>query len=219
MKITCLSLLALLSVLLTSLTAPNVNKEIPSVKIGTQVWSSKNLDVTHFRNGDPIFEANTFEKWEQANIEGRPAWCYYENDPKNGELYGKLYNYWAVSDKRGLAPEGWHIPTDAEWTQLAEFLGSPVNAGAGLKSSKGWSANPGTNKTGFNALPGGYRTHEGPRYYGGPFFHKGKAGYWWSSTRYLVDNSFCRILSVKNQELAKDHFVQMSGLSVRLIKD
>src|SRR5690606_12148353 len=105
MKITCLSLLALVSVLLTSLTAPNVNKEIPSVKIGTQVWSSKNLDVTHFRNGDPIFEANTFEKWEQANIEGRPAWCYYENDPKNGELYGKLYNYWAVSDKRGLAPE------------------------------------------------------------------------------------------------------------------
>lgn len=223
MKILFPKIIIALSILLCALIAPEYprtpSQKIESVKIGKQVWSTQNLDVTHFRNGDPLFEANTFEKWEQANIEGKPAWCYYNNDPANGRLFGKLYNFWAVSDKRGLAPEGWHIPTDAEWTILTDFLGDKVNAAVSLKTEKDWKDKGGTNKSGFKGLPGGFRIHEGPRYYGGPFFDKGTAGYWWSSTRYLVDNSFCRILSVKNQEIKRDHFVQMSGLSVRLIKD
>ena len=194
--------------------------DISSVVIGEQTWSTENLDVTHFRNGEALFEANSAEAWEKANIEGLPAWCYYENNPANGKKYGKLYNFWAVSDKRGLAPAGWHIPTDAEWDKLAATLGGAENAADAMKSAAfGKKSNSTAKASGFAAVPGGYRSNEGPKYYGGPFFEGGKAGYWWSSTRYLVDNSFCRIVSVKNGKLQKDSFVQMAGLSVRLVKD
>lgn len=191
--------------------------DIPSVMIGEQTWSTENLGVTHFRNGEALFEANSAEAWEKANIEGLPAWCYYENNPANGKKYGKLYNFWAVSDKRGLAPTGWHVPTDAEWDKLAAALGGVEKAGDALKSSA--FGKKVTKASGFAAVPSGYRSNEGPKYYGGPFFESGKAGYWWSSSRYLVDNSFCRIVSVKNGKLQKDSFVQMAGLSVRLVKD
>lgn len=191
--------------------------DIPSVVIGEQTWSTENLDVTRFRNGEALFEANSAEAWEKANIEGLPAWCYYENDPANGKKYGKLYNFWAVSDKRGLAPAGWHVPTDAEWDKLAVALGGTEKAADAMKSAA--FGKKGTKTSGFAAVPGGYRSNEGPKYYGGPFFEGGKAGYWWSSSRYLVDNSFCRIVSVKNGKLQKDSFVQMAGLSVRLVKD
>ena len=95
-----------------------------TVTIGTQVWMTKNLDVSTFRNGDPIPEVKTQEEWEEAGKNKQPAWCYYDNDPKNGEKYGKLYNWYAVNDPRGLAPTGWHVPTDAEWRTLTVYLGS-----------------------------------------------------------------------------------------------
>ena len=95
-----------------------------TVTIGTQVWMTKNLDVAKFRNGDPIPEAKTDEEWEKAGENKQPAWCNYDNNPANGTKYGKLYNWHAVNDPRGLAPEGYHVPTDAEWTILENFLGS-----------------------------------------------------------------------------------------------
>jgi uncharacterized protein (TIGR02145 family) len=82
------------------------------IKIGTQIWATRNLDASTFRNGDTIPEAKTDEEWKAAGNDKKPAWCYYNNDPANGKKYGKLYNYYAVKDKRGLAPEGWHIPSD-----------------------------------------------------------------------------------------------------------
>jgi len=105
-----------------------------SVKIGTQVWMTKNLDVSVFRNGDTIPEAKTNIEWIKAGDNQQPAWCYYDNDPANGAKYGKLYNWYAVNDSRGLAPTGWHVPSDAEWTQLKDFLGGIEVAGTKMKS-------------------------------------------------------------------------------------
>jgi uncharacterized protein (TIGR02145 family) len=86
-----------------------------TITIGTQVWMTENLNVEKFRNGDPIPEAKTEGEWKAYGEAGEAAWCNYDNDPKNGEKYSKLYNWYAVSDPRGLAPQGWHIPSDEEW--------------------------------------------------------------------------------------------------------
>jgi uncharacterized protein (TIGR02145 family) len=107
-----------------------------TVTIGTQVWMKENLSVSTFRNGDPIPEAKTDEEWERAGEEGKPAWCYYDNDVKNGTKYGKLYNWYAVNDARGLAPSGYHVPTDEEWKMIKDFLGD--DAGTKMKSTSGW---------------------------------------------------------------------------------
>ena len=89
--------------------------DAPTVTVGTQVWLVKNLNVDRFANGDPIPEAKTSKEWKSASDNGRPAWCYYQNDPANGRTYGRLYNWHAVKDPRGLAPQGWHVPSDEEW--------------------------------------------------------------------------------------------------------
>jgi len=137
-----------------------------TVTIGTQVWMDKNLDVSTFRNGDPIPEVKTIEEWVKAGENKQPAWCYYENDPVNGTKYGKLYNWHAVNDPRGLAPLGYHIPTSAEWTILIDFLGGKSIAGKKLKSTKSYDRYKGkkdnsTNEFGFSGLPGGGRNEIG----------------------------------------------------------
>ena len=89
-----------------------------TVRIGDQIWMAENLNVSHFRNGDVITQAESREEWVQAASEGKPAWCYYDNNPENGNKYGKLYNWFAIVDPRGISPEGWHISSDNEWTTL-----------------------------------------------------------------------------------------------------
>ena len=112
-----------------------------TVTIGTQVWTTKNLDVSTFRNGEVIPQASSDEAWKAALENKQPAWCYYDNDPANGTKYGKLYNWYAVNDPRGLAPAGYHIPTDAEWTVLTDYLGGEdVVAGKKMKSTSGWDS-------------------------------------------------------------------------------
>jgi len=111
-----------------------------SIKIGNQTWTTKNLDVATFRNGDLIPQAKTDEEWEAAGENKQPAWCYHENNTANGTKYGKLYNWYAVNDTRGLAPTGYHIPTDEEWTVLSTFLGGEDVAGKKMKSSFGWNS-------------------------------------------------------------------------------
>ncbi len=143
------------------------NLEINEIIIGKQIWMDKNLSVESFRNGDAIREVKTDDEWEKAQENGEPVWCYYENDLIIGEKYGKIYNGFAVSDSRGLAPKGWHIPSEAEWEQLVKFLGGKL-AGIKLKSTDDWDKHPieiaqrnGTNESGFNGLPGGYRNSNG----------------------------------------------------------
>lgn len=111
-----------------------------TVTIGAQVWMTKNLDVSTFRNGDPIPQAKTNEEWEKAGENKQAAWCYYENDASNGTKYGKLYNWYAVVDVRGLAPQGYHIPSDQEWTILTDYLGGEAAAGTKMKSVSGWES-------------------------------------------------------------------------------
>lgn len=153
-----------------------VPNEITGVKIGNQIWMTQNLKVAHFRNGDSVPYAKTAEEWEKAGKEQKPAWCYYNNDPANDSKYGKLYNWYAVNDPRGLAPNGWHIPSDVEWKQLTDFIGGNEAAGKKMKSISGWELNGnGTNESGFNGLPGGYRYDYGFFNYGGLF------AVWWAS--------------------------------------
>jgi uncharacterized protein (TIGR02145 family) len=120
---------------------------------------TENLNVDKFRNGDPIPEAKIDEEWEEADENGEPAWCYYDNDSTNGVKYGKLYNWYAVTDPRGLAPEGWNVPIDEEWTTLIDFLGGEDVAGTKMKSTSGWAeSGNGTKESGFSGLPGGNRS-------------------------------------------------------------
>lgn len=133
---------------------------IKTIKAGVLEWTAQNLDVSSFRNGDPIPEAKTEEQWKKAAMEGTPAWCYYNNDPANGKKYGKLYNWYALNDPRGLCPEGWHIPDYEEWNSFNRLLGK--DAGNKLKSVSGWKDNGnGTDSIGFSALPAGVRYHSG----------------------------------------------------------
>ena len=110
------------------------------ITIGTQTWTNKNLDVSTFRNGEAIPEAKSKEEWSKAGDNETAAFCYYEYDSKNGKVYGKLYNWYAVNDSRGLAPKGYHVPSDDEWTILTDFLGGSDIAGKKMKSKDGWKS-------------------------------------------------------------------------------
>jgi len=182
------------------------------ITIGDQVWMAENLSVDTFRNGDPIPEVKTDEEWVKAGRNEQPAWCYYDNDPDNGEEYGKLYNWYAVNDPRGLAPEGWHVPSNEEWTVLSDFLGEDV--GFKMKSETGWDGNGnGSNESGFNGPLGGFR------HGGRTFYLLGSSGGFWSSSEYDSANAWVRFLNDLNRDLARDDSRKSSGLSVRCLRD
>jgi uncharacterized protein (TIGR02145 family) len=172
------------------------------------------LDVTQFSNGDIIPEAESVEDWEAAGNEGRPAWCYYNNDPTNGPKYGKLYNWFAVNDERKLAPPGWHIPSDDEWATLSNFLGGDDIAGIKLKSNNGWTDNGnGNNTSGFSAMPGGYR------FFAGIFLNEGHDGTWWTASVNKDGFPMFRYVYSDNTNIFRNHYNPRVGLSVRCIKD
>ena len=156
-------------------TIPIISNE---VTIGTQVWMTKNLNVSRYRNGDPIPQVTDLTQWFQLTT---GAWCYYQNNSANGVVFGKLYNWYAVNDPRGLAPAGYHIPSKNEWDVLVNFLGGTGNGGAGgkMKATSIWS-NPNTeatNSSGFNGLPGGSLYPNNPQ-----FRYLYQHASWWSST-------------------------------------
>jgi uncharacterized protein (TIGR02145 family) len=183
-----------------------------TVTIGNQVWMTTNLSVDKFRNGDPIPEAQNDDEWTKADENRQPAWCYYENKAANGITYGKLYNWYAVNDPRGLAPEGFHVPSDDEWTTLEEFLGDA--AGKKMKSKNGWDYDGiETNSSGFSGLPGGLR------YYFGAFELIGNFGYWWSTKEYYIGCAYYRILSSGFDNLSRSFNSKGNGLSVRCLRD
>lgn len=189
-------------------------QSIESVVIGPQVWMVKNLDVRIFSNGDLIMEAKTTEEWSQAAKEHRPAWCYFNNLKSNGKLYGRLYNWYAVSDPRGLAPKGWHVPSDEEWTELKNQFGDWLTAGAALKSTSGWESQNGngTNVAGFKGLPAGGRARNGA------FFNIGLSGYWWSSSEANDTNSLNNKIWYNTRVIREDNDKGL-GFSVRCIKN
>lgn len=188
-----------------------------TVKIGDQTWMGQNLDVSHFRNGDPIPEASTDEAWEKAGVEKKPAWCYYEASADHGKVYGRLYNWYAVNDPRGLAPKGWHIPSEEEWNILSVFLGGEEKAGGKVKE-KGmthWKTpNKGaTNESGFAALPSGLI------YSFGGCVKLGIEGYWWTSKANGDETAMLYSLSYENAILTDLFLNKGVGIAVRCIKD
>lgn len=187
-----------------------------TVIIGSQTWILKNLNVNTFSNGDPIPEARSIEDWKSATENGNPAWCYYLNDPFYGVKYGKLYNWYAVHDARGLAPKGWHVPSDAEWSLAANNRGGEDFAGAQLKSATGWDNNwNGTNSSGFTGLPGGFRSSD---FLGSGFVEAGKQGRFWSSTEVNAKEAWSWIMS-NGSKVNRGNWDKGLGLSVRCIKD
>jgi len=189
--------------------------DFESVKIGDQEWMTKNLNVSTFRNGDPIPKATTNEEWEDAGLDEQPAWCYYQNNPLNGKKYGRLYNWYAVNDPRGLAPEGWHVASDMEWYQLIEFLGGFDVAGIKMKNTSGWNENGnGNNESGLSGLPGGAREYEGD------FVDMGDYGYWWSSTddRFNKNSATLYYLLYDQGSVGRNSYYKDEGYSVLCIK-
>ena len=185
---------------------------IPSVTIGSQVWTNRNLDVTTYRNGDVIPEVTDLTTWKNLTT---GAWCYYSNDAANGTTYGKLYNWYAVNDSRGLAPAGWHVPTDAEWTALGTSLGGNSVAGGKMKTTDRWNSpnTSATNSSGFNGLPGGFRNSNGG------FEGVGIDGYWWSASQYNDSDAWFRDLGHLDGKLESYSYTKKAGFLVRLVKD
>lgn len=196
---------------------------IPSVVIGSQIWSSKNLDVTTYNDGTPIPQVTDPTQW--ANLT-TGAWCYYNNDSANGAIYGKLYNWYAVAGihdndpntpNKTLAPLGWHIPSDTEWTTLTTFLGGPQVAGGKMKStgtSLWLSPNLGaTNLSGFTGFPGGCRPPSGI------FDNIGYDGFWWSSSEFGNLDAWYIKLGYSDTNANNLNYNKKDGFSVRCIKD
>ena len=130
-----------------------------ALSIGTQVWMTENLRVTHYRNGDALQSVTDNTEWETIQV---GAYCSYDNNPQDLPIHGLLYNSFAIEDSRNIAPNGWHVPSSEDWGTLVEYLGGELGAGGKLKQDVwGWDApNTGaTNESGFSALASGSRRH------------------------------------------------------------
>jgi uncharacterized protein (TIGR02145 family) len=183
--------------------------------IGSQVWMAENLRTTKYRNGTSITNITTDNTQWLNNTAG--AYCNYKNILTNDCPYGKLYNWYAVSNSNQLCPNGWHVPSDSEWTTLTNFLGGETVAGVKAKSAgtQFWLApnTDATNDSGLSALPGGYRGNAGA------FAYEGYYGYWWSASENLAEGAFSRRLDYNNTILKRENYVKATGFSVRCVKD
>ena len=198
---------------------------VGSVTIGTQVWATVNLDVTTYSDGTVIPQVTDPTTWTALTT---GAWCYYNNDSANGAIYGKLYNWYAVAGiwneasktdatlRKKLAPTGWHVPSDAEWTTLTTFLGGETFAGGKMKATTLWNS-PNTNATnssGFTGLPGGYIY-----YYDGAFNDIGRINNWWSSSEASTTNARVLGLGYSYGDAIRYNDNKRNGFSVRCLRD
>ncbi|MBS1533548.1 MAG: fibrobacter succinogenes major paralogous domain-containing protein [Bacteroidetes bacterium] len=193
-----------------------------TVTIGTQCWTTKNLNVSRYRNGDIIPQVTDATEW--ANLT-TGAWCYYNNDSANGPVYGKLYNWYAVNDPRGLAPLGYHIPSNDEWTTLIDFLGGENVAGKKMKSTTLWNnihGIIGDNSSGFSGIPAGIVWLDGV------FKFKNLYAQWWTADEgvfisedgiYLEFHAMLVLTAFGTNAASRSHADKHLGQSVRCIKD
>jgi uncharacterized protein (TIGR02145 family) len=200
-----------------------------TVQIGNQCWTQSNLKVSKYRNGDNIPTGLSNSDWENTTL---GAYSIYDNNPVNDGLYGKLYNYYAVFDTRGLCPTGWHVPTDGEWNQLVKYLDPNADTicvsctqswivggilkGALYPTFGGWNWYHypviSSNLFGFSALPGGWKNNFGV------FAIQGNDGIWWSSTLSFM-NPLVRTIGYNGDAIYKASFSNNYGNSVRCLKD
>ncbi|MCP4124275.1 MAG: hypothetical protein GY751_21215, partial [Bacteroidetes bacterium] len=193
-----------------------------TVVIGTQEWMGENLRTAKYQNGDAIPNVTGSSEWVNLST---GAFCWYDDDNQYESPYGKLYNWYAVVDDRNVCPVGWHLPTDEEWTVLADFLGGvggeyvaggkmkstgTIQAGTGLWSEPNEGA---TNESGFSGFPGGVHL------YNGDFFSISDYGYWWSDKQYDASNAWGRSLNYYDAILFRGYYEKVSGLSCRCVRD
>jgi len=186
-----------------------------TVKIGNQWWLAENLKVTQYSNGDAIPNVTGSTEWENLST---GAYCNYDNDVNNVDTYGRMYNWYAVDDSRNIAPEGWHVPSDAEWQILSDYLGGEWVAGGKMKvtGTEYWnSPNEGaTNESDFSALPSGWRAGNSN------FNDMGRYAYFWSSTEYGSSDSWYWYIYYKQSILFRSIYWSLrSGFSVRCLRD
>jgi uncharacterized protein (TIGR02145 family) len=194
------------------------NNTYKTVTIGTQQWMAENLKVSKYNDGTNIPNEPNDTQWSQLTT---GAWAYYNNDVANNAKYGKLYNWYAVSSttngNKNVCPTGWHIPTDAEWTILTDYLAGTNVAGGKMKEvgTTRWNSpnTDATNTSLFTGLPGGFRDANG--YYN----YIGYYGYWWSSTEYDTNIAWDRDLGLNLGIVFRSDFSKLYGLSVRCLRD
>jgi uncharacterized protein (TIGR02145 family) len=190
-----------------------------TVTIGTQTWMAENLKTTKYNDGNAIPNVTDNTAWAALTT---PSYCWYNNDATTYKAtYGALYNWYAVNSTsnggKNVCPTGWHVPSDAEWTTLTDYLGEESVGGGKLKETgtTHWtSPNTGaTNETGFTALPGGYR------YFNGTFDYIGSGGFWWSSTATGTYYAWHRTLRYNESHVGGGDYGKMYGFSVRCVRD
>jgi uncharacterized protein (TIGR02145 family) len=185
-----------------------------SVRIGNQEWMLRNLDVTRFQNGDPLFLATTNPQWQQLVGEEKPVYGHYGNEVENGKKWGLIYNWYALDDPRGLCPTGWRVPSDDDWDELINNLGGEEHAGLFLKHTEGWDDNGnGNNLSGFAALPGGFKGYDGVSYAGGAMAR------FWSATEHSAYFAFGRDINADANSVSVSTGYKQDGFSVRCIKE
>jgi len=200
-----------------SLTITDIDGNVyHTVTIGTQVWLKENLKVTKFSNGDLIPNVSDNAAWSALMTGG---YCWYNNEIENKSTYGALYNWYAVDDSRLIAPAGWHVATDADFTVLTSYLGGESTAGNKLKEVglNHWLSpnNFATNESGFTALPGGLRS-----YSDGTFRNSGSNGYYWSTTQSDSIRAWDRELFYDQVNCFRYDFDSKHyGFSVRCVRD
>lgn len=190
-----------------------------TTKINGQTWMVSNLNASRFSNGDAIMEVHSDYEWQAAILSNTPVWCYYNYDSAYGGKYGKIYNWFAVKDPRGLAPEGWSVPSHSQWSELVNFLGGSWEAGGKIKAKSGWEPGDagqdgnGTNDYGFNSLPGGtcFST--------GSFYPEGKLTKYWSSTTETTYEVYHALMSSQNKLLNQFTTSTDNGMYVRCISN
>jgi uncharacterized protein (TIGR02145 family) len=193
-----------------------------TIVIGTQEWMAENLKTSLYRNGEQIINVSNLSQW--INLTSG-AWCIYNNQNQFDCPYGKLYNWFAVTDPRNVCPTGWHVPTDAEWSILINYLDPnadggnnfPNTAGGKMKSTgtQYW-INPNqdaSNESGFSGLPGGNRDDVGG------FGSMHNNGWWWSSTEYTSTNGWARYIDYPNGSVGRPNYIKQDGFSVRCLRD
>ncbi|MGB1076272.1 MAG: FISUMP domain-containing protein [Flavobacteriales bacterium] len=197
-----------------------------TVEIGDQCWFAENLRSDNYENGDPISADLTNAEWEVATVgavaifgEGSGN-CFEQSVEGDAcdefwslQEYGRLYNWFAVDDSRGLCPSGWVVPSDEDWTTMTDQLGGMLTAGDAIKTVSGWpEVSTGTDLSGFSGLPGGYR------YWDGTFDNAGGYGSWWSSTP-AGSSAWFRYVLGWSSEIMGPAWDKRYGYSVRCIKN
>ena len=186
-----------------------------TIIIGGQEWMAENLKVTHYRNGEIIPQLEDNNDWGSTISD---SYCAYNNVESNVEIYGRLYNWYAVIDNKNIAPEGWHVPSDTEWQTLIDAFGGDNYAGGEMKEvgTAHWSTpNTGaTNGSGFTGLPGGQRWEDGS-----DFYYMTERSYYWSTSEYAGTQAWSRGLRFNSVETIRHPYYKGKGFSVRCVKD